>query len=202
MICSVSAGERKAPENMSEKSNGEIWREAIAMMEEALVRVPEEKRADYEQKIRQKMQSGKKLSAEELNYLRVYQPELYRSALRVENARKVLRAKLQSCKSKEEVDNVVSVQTEVLRAMEGDPDKEYMAAMVRHEVDAFKKSKAYARLHENTQEGKKKKKTPVSEKEIWKDGETGMMSSNKMAVLGQMQVQCEQISQMAGAFVA
>lgn len=202
MIYSVSAGERKAPENMSGKSNGEIWREAIAMMEEALVKVPEEKRADYEQKIRQKMQSGKKLSPEELNYLRVYQPELYQSALRVENARKVLRAKLQSCKSKEEVDNVVSVQTEVLRAMDGDPDKEYMAAMVRHEVDTFKKSKAYASLPQNTQEGKRKKKTPVSEEEIWKDGETGMMSSNKMAVLGQMQVQCERISQMAEAFVA
>ena len=97
---------------------------------------------------------------------------------------------------------MVSVQTEVLRAMEGDPDKEYMAAMVRHEVDAFKKSKAYARLPQSIQEGKKKKKTPTSEKEIWKDGEKGMMSTNKMAVLGQMQVQCERISQMAASFVA
>ncbi len=202
MVFSVAAGERKAPENMNEKSKAEIWRETIAIMEEALVKVPEEKRAAYEQKIRQKMEAGKKLSGEEMNYLRVYQPELYQSALRVENARKVLRTKLQSCKSKEEVDNVVSVQTEVLRAMEGDPDKEYMAAMVRHEVDAFKKSKAYARLPQSIQEGKKKKKTPTSEKEIWKDGEKGMMSSNKMAVLGQMQVQCERISQMAASFVA
>lgn len=202
MVFSVAAGERKAPENMNEKSKAEIWRETIAIMEEALVKVPEEKRAAYEQKIRQKMEAGKKLSGEEMNYLRVYQPELYQSALRVENARKVLRTKLQSCKSKEEVDNVVSVQTEVLRAMEGDPDKEYMAAMVRHEVDAFKKSKAYARLPRSIQEGKKKKKAPTSEKEIWKDGKKGMMSSNKMAVLGQMQVQCERISQMAASFVA
>ncbi len=202
MIFSVGAMERKAPENMGEKSNGEIWREAIAMMEEALVKVPEEKRADYEQKIRQKLQAGKKLSGEELNYLRVYQPELYCSALRVENARKVLRTKLQNCKSKEEVDNVVSVQTEALRAMEGGSDKEYMAAMVRHEVDTFKKSRAYARLPQSIEEGKKRKKTPTSEREIWKDGEKGMMSSNKMAVLGQMQVQCEKISQMAASFVA
>lgn len=202
MIFPLAAGERKAPENMGEKSCQEIWRETISMMEEALVKIPEEKRAAYEQKIRQKMQAGKKLSGEELNYLRVYQPELYQSALRVENARKVLRTKLQSCKSKEEVDNVVSVQTEVLRAMEGDPDKEYMSAMVRHEVDTFKKSKAYARLPQSIEEGKKRRKTPASEKEIWKDGEQGMLSSNKMAVLGQMQVQCEQISQMAEPFVA
>jgi len=202
MIFAVNAGERKAPENMGEKSNAEIWRETIAMMEEALVKVPEEKRADYEQKIRQKMQSGKKLSGEELNYLRLYQPELYRSALRVENARTVLRTKLKNCKSKEEVDNVVSVQNEVLRAMDGDADKEYMTAMVRHEVDTFKKSRAYASLPRRIEEGKKKKQVPVSEKEIWKDGETGKVSSNKMAVLGQMQVQCDRISQMAEAFVA
>lgn len=201
MIFAVNAGERKAPENMGEKSNAEIWRETIAMMEESLVKVPEEKRAAYEQKIRQKMQSGKKLSGEELNYLRIYQPDLYRSALRVENARTVLRTKLKNCKSKEEVDNVVSVQNEVLKAMDGDPDKEYMAAMVRHEVDTFKKSTAYARLPRRIEEGKKKK-TPVSDKEIWKDEETGMVSSNKMAVLGQMQVQCEMISQMAESFVA
>lgn len=202
MIFAVNAGERKAPENLGEKSNAEIWRETIAMMEESLVKVPEEKRAAYEQKIRQKMQSGKKLSGEELNYLRIYQPELYRSALRVENARTVLRTKLKNCKSKEEVDNVVAVQNEVLKAMDGDSDREYMAAMVRHEVDTFKKSMAYARLPQRLEEGKKKKKAPVSEKEIWKDGETGMVSSNKMAVLGQMQVQCEMISQMAEAFVA
>ena len=201
MIFAVNAGERKAPENMGEKSNAEIWRETIAMMEESLVKVPEEKRAAYEQKIRQKMQSGKKLSGEELNYLRIYQPDLYRSALRVENARTVLRTKLKNCKSKEDVDNVVSVQNEVLKAMDGDPDKEYMAAMVRHEVDTFKKSTAYARLPRRIEEGKKKK-TSVSEKEIWKDEETGMVSSNKMAVLGQMQVQCEMISQMAEPFVA
>lgn len=202
MIFAVNAGERKAPENMNEKSSAEIWRETIAMMEESLVKVPEEKRAEYEQRIRQKMQSGKKLSGEELNYLRVYQPELYRSALRVENARTVLRTKLKNCKSKEEVDNVVSVQSEVLRAMDGDPDKEYMTAMVRHEVDTFKKSRAYAKLPKRIEEGKKKKKASLSEKEIWKDEETGKVSSNKMAVLGQMQIQCEKISQMAEAFVA
>ena len=71
MVFSVAAGERKAPENMNEKYKAEIWRETIAIMEEALVKVPEEKRAAYEQKIRQKMEAGKKLSGEEMNYLRV-----------------------------------------------------------------------------------------------------------------------------------
>ena len=202
MIFAVNAGECRAPENMNEKSNADIWKETIALMETSLVNVSEEDREAYEQKIRQKMQSGKKLTPEELNYLRVYQPELYRSALRVETARKILRTKLKNCKSKEEVENVVSIQNEVLKAMEGDPDREYMSAMVRHEVEAFKKSHAYARLPQRIENDrdKNKKKMPVSEKEIWKDEET-RASSNKMTILGQMQLQCEMISQMTQGFV-
>lgn len=202
MIFAVNAGECRAPENMNEKSNADIWKETIALMETSLVNVSEEDREAYEQKIRQKMQSGKKLTPEELNYLRVYQPELYRSALRVETARKILRTKLKNCKSKEEVENVVSIQNEVLKAMEGDPDREYMSAMVRHEVEAFKKSHAYAGLPQRIENDrdKNKKKMPVSEKEIWKDEET-RASSNKMTILGQMQLQCEMISQMTQGFV-
>lgn len=202
MIFAVNAGECRTPENMNEKSNADIWKETIALMETSLVNVSEEDRGAYEQKIRQKMQSGKKLTPEELNYLRVYQPELYRSALRVETARKILRTKLKNCKSKEEVDNVVSIQNEVLKAMEGDPDREYMSAMVRHEVEAFKKSHAYAGLPQRIENDrdKNKKKMPVSEKEIWKDEET-RASSNKMTILGQMQLQCEMISQMTQGFV-
>lgn len=202
MVFAINSQERKAPENMNDKSKATIWKETIALMEDSLVKMSEEDKAVYEQKIRQKMQSGKKLTSEELNYLRVNQPELYRSAMRVETARKALRIKLKNCKSKEEVQNVVSVQTEVLKAMEGDPDREYMAAMVKHEVETFRKSSAYARLPERTEDGKKKK-TLVSEKEIWGDDEEkGMTSSNKMSVLGQMQIQCEMISQMSKAFVA
>lgn len=200
MIFAIGSGERKAPENMNEKSAATIWKESIALMEQALAGVSEEDKAAYEQKIRQKMQSGRKLTSEELNYLRVNQPELYRSAMRVETARKVLRIKLKNCKSKEEVQNVVEIQMEVLKAMEGDPDREYMTAMVEHEVETFRKSSAYARLPERREDAKKKQ-TPVSEKEIWKEEEEGKLSSNKITILGQMQIQCEIISQMSQAFV-
>lgn len=202
MIFAVNAGERKAPEHMNEKSKTDIWKETISLMETSLTGVSEEDRAAYEQRIRQKMQSGKKLIAEELNYLRIYQPELYRSAQRVETARKILRTKLKNCKSKEEVENVVSIQNEVLKAMEGDPDREYMSAMVRHEVDTFKKSHAYARLPQRIERGgeKRKKRMPVSEREIWKD-EEGRTSFYKMTTLNQMQLHCEMISRMTEGFV-
>lgn len=200
MVFAINTEERKAPECRKDKSKAAIWKETIAQMESSLIKMSEEDKAAYEQKIRQKMQAGKKLTSEEMNYLRVNQPELYQSAMRVETARKALRIKLKNCKSKEEVQNVISVQTEVLKAMEGDTDREYLAAMVEHEVETFRKSSAYARLPERIEDGKKKN-TPISEREIWKE-EEGITSSNKMSVLGQMQIQCEMISQMSKAFVA
>ena len=42
----------------------------------------EEEKQDYEKKIRAKLQRGANLSVEELNYLRIHNPELYRSAMR------------------------------------------------------------------------------------------------------------------------
>lgn len=197
------AAERKAPENMEQMTRGEIWKGAISIMEESMVSMDEEQKVAYEQKIRQKMKSGRKLTAEEMNYLRLYHPDLYRSAMRVETSRKILRTKLKSCKSKEEVQNVISVQNEVLKAMEGDPDREYMAAMVKHEVEEFQKSSVYARLPETIEKGQKRKKQAVSEQEIWKDeeGKTAI-ASNTVSVLGQMQIQCIQISQMAETFSA
>lgn len=200
MVFAINTEERMAPECRKDKSKAAIWKETIAQMESSLIKMSEEDKAAYEQKIRQKMQAGKKLTSEEMNYLRVNQPELYQSAMRVETARKALRIKLKNCKSKEEVQNVISVQTEVLKAMEGDTDREYLAAMVEHEVETFRKSSAYARLPERIEDGKKKN-TPISEREIWKE-EEGITSSNKMSVLGQMQIQCEMISQMSKAFVA
>lgn len=129
-----------------------LFKEGISQMEDSLM-VPEEERASFEQKIRMKLKTGRPLSAKELNYLRIHNPEMYRSAMRIEMSRKILKNQLKGCKSKEDVQRVVSNQLSVLRSMEGDPDREYMMAMVQREIEKFKKSAAYARLPE-TEEGK------------------------------------------------
>ncbi len=184
---------------MEQKDKNTIWRETIALMEKATVNVNEKDRAAYEQKIMQKLKSGRKLTSDEMEYLRVYQPELYRSACRVENARKVLKTKLKSCKSKQEVQNVISVQQEYLKALDG-TDKEYMTAMVQRECQEFKKTSEYARLPETTKQEKRR------EKKIVFGGESGDEEAgydrNRVALLGYSQIQCDTITQMAQAFTA
>lgn len=135
-----------------------LIKEGISKIEDSFMDVPEEEREAFEQKIKMKMKMGKPLSAKELNYLRIHDPEAYRSAMRVAHARKNLQDSLKRCRSKEEVSRVISNQLSNLRAMEKDPDREYMMAMVQREIEAFTKSGAYARLPETEKEAKAKGK--------------------------------------------
>ncbi len=149
------------PQWKKEKKNGErtaadMIKEGIARMEEASLEVTEEERAALERQIRWKLKNGRQLTAKELNYLRIHDPETYRTAIRVERARKNLRNELKRCRSKEEVNRVISNQLAILKSMKSDPDLECMAAMVQKEIEEFKKSNAYARLPETVEEGKKK----------------------------------------------
>ncbi len=148
--------------NIEETPRGRAARlikEGIANIEDSFMDVPEEEREAFLQKIKMKLKMGKPLSAKELNYLRIHDPEAYRSAMRVAYARKNLQDSLKRCRSKEEVSRVISNQLSNLRAMKNDPDREYMMAMVQREIDAFKKSGAYARLPETEKEAKGKVKS-------------------------------------------
>lgn len=136
-----------------------LIKEGISNIEDSFMDVPEEEREAFLQKIKMKLKMGKPLSAKELNYLRIHDPEAYRSAMRVAYARKNLQDSLKRCRSKEEVSRVISNQLSNLRAMKNDPDREYMMAMVQREIDAFKKSGAYARLPETEKEAKGKVKS-------------------------------------------
>lgn len=196
----VSNTEKIVGDNRNKKqTDASIWKEVIEAMVDPTDGMEEPERANYEQKIMQKLKMGKRLSSEELDYLRIHNPELYRTAMRVENARKALRIKLSNCKTKEEVQQVISGQMEVLKAMKDDPDREYMTEMVKREVETFKKSSAYAKLPA-TREEEKKHKTKVSAGNPWKE-EIALEDFRKAAVYSRMQIQCEMISKMAQGFM-
>ena len=106
----VSNTEKAVGENKNKKqTEASIWKEVIEALVDPTAGMEEPERKNYEQKIMQKLKSGKRLSSEELDYLRIQNPELYRTAMRVENARKALRTRLSNCKSKEEVQQVIPV---------------------------------------------------------------------------------------------
>lgn len=196
---SIAVGEKDSFVSTEGKTKADIWKEAIEALVDPTSGMEESERANYEQKIMQKLKTGRRLTSDELEYLRLHNPDLYKSAVRVEVSRKALREKLSNCKSKEEVQQVVWNQMETLRAMEKDPDIEYMSAMVKKEIDDFKKSSEYARLPLKKEEGKKK-----VQKETWsesKEQEESEETFGKIAIYSRMQVQCERIVQMTQAFI-
>lgn len=193
----VSNAEKAVGENRNQKqTEASIWKQVIEAMVDPTAGMEEPERKNYEQKVMQKLRTGKRLSSEELDYLRVHNPDLYRTAMRVENARKAFRARLSSCHSKEEVQQVVSGQMEVLKAMKDDPDREYMAEMVKREVESFKKSSSYAKLPATREEGKKKHKVKTSGENPWKE-EMDEDNFNRAVVYSRMKVQCEMIGRLA-----
>ncbi len=197
----VSNAEKAVGENRNQKwTQASIWKEVIEALVDPTAGMEEPERANYEQKIMQKLRTGKRLSSEELDYLRIHNPDLYRTAMRVENSRKALRTKLSNCKSKEEAQQVISDQMEVLKASKDDPDQEYMAEMVKKEVETFKKSSAYAKLPATKEEAKKKHKAKDLAESPWKEEKAGE-NLQKAAIYSRMQVQCETISKLAQGFV-
>ena len=184
------------------QTKADIWKEVLETIIDPTSGMDEQERADYEQKIIQKLKSGRRLSPEELDYLRIHNPEMYKIAVRVETERKGLKTKLHNCKSKEEVQQVISIQMEILKAMKGNPAQEYMMAMVKKEVQDFKKTSEYARLPQKQEKGKK---TTGEEKFPQKNGndmeEDGELFQ-KAAAYGRMQVQCVKIGNLAQSYLS
>ena len=185
------------------RKTDEAWEKFRAGLLNPTENMDEEKCKKYEQKIMAKLKSGKRLTSQELSFLRKYNPKLYEIAMRVEQERQALRSRLKSCKSKEEVEQVVSGQMEVIRAMKeaGDPAAEYMTAMVEHEVKTLRESSAYAKLPDTMEEVRRKKKQQTKEKDPFEEKDREEAEQERETYFGwsllmQGQFQCDVIGQL------
>lgn len=110
----------------------------------------DEQKKAYEERIMQKLKSGKKLSAEEMNYLRAKNPQLYAQAARVQAMRENLENQLKNCRSKEEVENVYGMAMSMVG--EDDPMREAIVAAYDDVTKEFKKTEKYQSLPEKEEE--------------------------------------------------
>ena len=112
--------------------------------------------------IQAKLRAGKKLTSEEMDYLRANDPEAYMHALRIQQARKSLESSLKHAKSKQEAQEIIS--SAVSGITKDDPDREVMIAAVSDVADKFMKSAEYNKLPATDDEAKKKQKNQFSDK--------------------------------------
>lgn len=180
------------------QTKADIWKKILETIIDPTSGMDEQERTNYEQKIMQKLKSGRRLTSEELDYLRIHNPEMYRIAVRVEKERKALKSKLNNCKSKEDVQQVIS---DVLKAMKEDPAQEYMMAMVEKEVRDFKRTSEYARLPQKQEKARNTTEEDFLGKNHNDMGEDGELFQ-KATAYGRMQVQCDKIGNLAQSYLS
>lgn len=112
----------------------------------------EEEKQKYDAKICQKVSAGKKLTAKEMNYLRANNPTMYIKALRVQMKRETLENKLDNCKSKEDVEDVIGFELGMIN--EKDPDRDALINAVKDVEAEYKKTDKYKGLPEKSEEEK------------------------------------------------
>ena len=117
-------------------------------------KMSEEDRSRMDAQITAKLQSGKKLSQKEMDYLRKTNPILYAHALRVQRMAEAIEEQLKHAKSKEEADSIISASLSGIS--KNDPDREYIYAAVNRISTEFHKSGAYEKLPNTVEEGDKK----------------------------------------------
>lgn len=117
-------------------------------------KMSEEDRTKMDAKITAKLQSGKKLSQKEMDYLRKTNPIMYAHALRVQRMAEAVEEQLKHAKSKEEADSIISASLSGIS--KNDPDREYIYAAVNRISTEFHKSGAYEKLPNTVEEGDKK----------------------------------------------
>ena len=117
---------------------------------ESKTEMSEDEKRRMEARIIAKLKAGKKLTGEEMDFLRRYNTELYLTAVRVQQMAEGLKEQLKRAKSKEEADAIVS--TAYSSISDKDPAK------VSNVSTEFRRSGAYSRLPNTIDEAEKAKK--------------------------------------------
>lgn len=130
----------------------------------------DEKRIKMDNRIVAKLQSGKKLSQKELEYLQRTNPIMYAQAMRIQRMAQALEEQLKHAKSKEEVNQIF---TNALSRIKNDPDKEYLMASYNRISTEFRSSKMYHSLPITIEEANMKKKRINPDKSLFEDDEEG-----------------------------
>lgn len=135
----------------------------------------EEEKQKKMSQILNKLKNGKKLTAEEMAFLRKYNPTLYQRALRIQKMTEQLENQLKQAKSKEEANNIIAYSVNAIS--DEDPDKEILTAAFGEVIKKFRSSRAYQKLPNTIEDAKKQKNQKnAQEFDSDKDEEQNLLS--------------------------
>ena len=128
----------------SYNSRAELQRLAIEDFLDPTAGMTDAQRERFIRELYAKIQSGRKLTPDEMQYLRRYDPVTYLKVARIQAQREALENRLKNCKSKEEAQEVYT--DTVARIPEDDPARKELMAAYDRAYEEFKESGEYGKL--------------------------------------------------------
>ena len=129
-------------------------KEAVDAIFDPTTGMSEEEKKKFVQKLYRKLESGKKLSADEMQYLRKNDPVTYAKAAKVQGLRESLKKQLKSATSKEKAADIYT--QAMSRISEDDPARKEIMAAYDDVYKEFRKSDEYKALPNTEKEAKEK----------------------------------------------
>ena len=129
-------------------------KEAVDSIFDPTTGMSEEEKKKFVQKLYRKLESGKKLSADEMQYLRKNDPVTYAKAAKVQVLRESLKKQLKSATSKEKAADIYT--QAMSRISEDDPARKEIMAAYDDVYKEFRKSDEYKALPNTEKEAKEK----------------------------------------------
>ena len=129
-------------------------KEAVDSIFDPTIGMSEEEKKKFVQKLYRKLESGKKLSADEMQYLRKNDPVTYAKAAKVQVLRESLKKQLKSATSKEKAADIYT--QAMSRISEDDPARKEIMAAYDDVYKEFRKSDEYKALPNTEKEAKEK----------------------------------------------
>ena len=129
-------------------------KEAVDAIFDPTTGMSEEEKKKFVQKLYRKLESGKKLSADEMQYLRKNDPVTYAKAAKVQVLRESLKKQLKSATSKEKAADIYT--QAMSRISEDDPARKEIMAAYDDVYKELRKSDEYKALPNTEKEAKEK----------------------------------------------
>ena len=135
-------------------SIGVMLKDAVDSIFDPTSGMTEEQKKKFIEKLENKIKHGIKLTADEMQYLRINNPIEYAKMAKVQIQREALENRLKSCKSKEEAhDLYVDAMSKI---SDNDPAKEETIAAYNDTYKDFQKSDEYSSLPNTKKEAEEK----------------------------------------------
>lgn len=135
-------------------SIGEMIKEAVDNIFDPTTGMTDKQKEEFINEINRKIRNGEKLTADEMQYLRINDPLQYAKVARVQMKRQMLENRLKACKSKEEAQEVFT--DAMSRISDDDPDRAETMAAYNNAYEEFRKADGYEDLPNTKEEAEKK----------------------------------------------